>query len=293
MPAEIIDGKAVAADIRESIRQRVEERVEAGLNRPGLATVLVGDDPASHSYVRAKRKACEKAGIESFHHELPGTTPQAEIMELIEKLNGDPKVHGILVQLPLPDGIEEEDVLRLIDVEKDVDGFHPLNLGRLAQKGRDPYFTPCTPSGIIELLKRAGAELSGARAVILGRSNIVGMPVSLLLVKENATITICHSRTKNLEEETRKADVLIAAIGRAEMVRGDWIKPGATVIDVGVNRVDDDSRERGYRLTGDVAFEEALEVAGAITPVPGGVGPMTIAMLLQNTLRAAERMDDR
>jgi 5,10-methylene-tetrahydrofolate dehydrogenase/methenyl tetrahydrofolate cyclohydrolase len=291
MPAEIIDGKAVAADIRESIRLSVEKRVEAGLDRPGLATVLVGDDPASHSYVKAKRKACEKAGILSFHHELPASTPQAEIMELVGKLNADPKVHGILVQLPLPSGIEEEDVLRLIDVEKDVDGFHPLNLGRLAQKGRDPYFTPCTPAGIIELLKRAGAELSGARAVILGRSNIVGMPVSLLLVKENATITICHSRTKDLSEEVRKADVLIAAIGRAEMVRGDWIKPGAYVIDVGVNRVDDETRERGYRLTGDVAFEEALEVAGAITPVPGGVGPMTIAILLQNTLRAAERMD--
>jgi methylenetetrahydrofolate dehydrogenase (NADP+)/methenyltetrahydrofolate cyclohydrolase len=230
-------------------------------------------------------------GIESFHHELAADTPQADVMALVEQLNQDERVHGILVQLPLPDGMDEEAVLRLIDVKKDVDGFHPLNLGRLAQKGRDPYFTPCTPAGIIELLKRAGAELSGARAVVLGRSNIVGMPVSLLLVKENSTVTICHSRTKDLADIARQADVLVAAIGRPEMVRGDWIKPGAFVIDVGVNRVEDDSRERGYRLVGDVAFDEAKEVAAAITPVPGGVGPMTITMLLRNTLRAAERSD--
>ncbi|MGA9531401.1 MAG: bifunctional methylenetetrahydrofolate dehydrogenase/methenyltetrahydrofolate cyclohydrolase FolD [Anaerolineales bacterium] len=291
MTAKRIDGKAIAASIREEIAEAVAARVESGKSRPGLATVLVGDDPASHSYVRSKRKACEQVGIESFHHELPADTPQSEVMALVEELNQDERVNGILVQLPLPDGLDEEAVLRLVDVEKDVDGFHPLNLGRLAQKGRDPYFTPCTPAGIIELLKRAGAELSGARAVVLGRSNIVGMPVSLLLVKENATITICHSRTKDLPDIVREADVLVAAIGRPEMVRGDWIKPGAVVIDVGVNRVDDDSRERGYRLVGDVAYDEAMEVAAAVTPVPGGVGPMTITMLLRNTLKAAERSD--
>jgi methylenetetrahydrofolate dehydrogenase (NADP+)/methenyltetrahydrofolate cyclohydrolase len=291
MVAQRIDGKAIAKSIRDEVAQAVTDRVDAGKIRPGLATVLVGDDPASHSYVRSKRKACAEVGIESFHHELPADTSQADVMALVEELNKDDKVHGILVQLPLPDGMDEEAVLKLIDVEKDVDGFHPLNLGRLAQKGRDPYFTPCTPAGIIELLKRSGAELSGARAVILGRSNIVGMPVSLLLVKENATITICHSRTRDLPDVVREADVLVAAIGRAEMVRGDWIKPGAFVIDVGVNRVDDDTRKRGYRLVGDVAFDEASEVAAAITPVPGGVGPMTIAMLMRNTLKAAERSD--
>jgi 5,10-methylene-tetrahydrofolate dehydrogenase/methenyl tetrahydrofolate cyclohydrolase len=291
MSGDIIDGKAISQQIRDDIKEQVDARLEVGKSRPGLATVLVGDDPASHSYVRAKRRSCEQVGIESFHHELPADTPQEEILALIEELNADERVHGILVQLPLPDGIDEEAVLLKVDVEKDVDGFHPMNLGRLAQKGRDPYFTPCTPAGIIELLKRAGAELSGAKAAILGRSNIVGMPVSLLLVKENATITICHSRTKDIPEITREADVLIAAIGRPEMVKGDWIKPGAYVIDVGVNRVDDDSKKKGYRLVGDVAFDEALEVAEAVTPVPGGVGPMTITMLLQNTLRAATRMD--
>jgi 5,10-methylene-tetrahydrofolate dehydrogenase/methenyl tetrahydrofolate cyclohydrolase len=291
MSADIIDGKEISAQIRDEIKEQVDERLAAGKSRPGLATVLVGDDPASHSYVRAKRRSCEQVGIESFHHELPADTPQEEIVALVEELNADERVHGILVQLPLPDGIDEEAVLLKVDVEKDVDGFHPMNLGRLAQKGRDPYFTPCTPAGIIELLKRAGAELSGAKTAILGRSNIVGMPVSLLLVKENATITICHSRTKDIPDITREADVLIAAIGRPEMVRGDWIKPGAYVIDVGVNRVDDDSKKKGYRLVGDVAFEEALEVAQAITPVPGGVGPMTITMLLRNTLTAATRMD--
>ena len=289
MPAKIIDGKAIAAELRQEVADAVAERVADGKARPGLATVLVGDDPASHSYVRGKRKACEQAGIESFHHELPADTSQAKVIELVEGLNADQRVHGILVQLPLPDEIDEEAVLRVIDVEKDVDGFHPLNLGRLAQKGREPYFTPCTPAGILTLLKKAGAELSGARAVVLGRSNIVGMPVALLLVKENATVTVCHSRTKDLPAVTRQADVLVAAIGRAEMVRADWLQPGAYVIDVGVNRVDDPATESGYRLVGDVAFDEASQVAGAITPVPGGVGPMTIAMLLRNTLTAAER----
>ena len=289
MTAKIIDGKAIAAEIREDIAAGVEKLVSSGGPRPGLATVLVGQDPASHTYVRMKRKACKELGIESFGHELPADASQEEVETLVKDLNADPKVHGILVQLPLPSGLDEEAILRAISIEKDVDGFHPINIGRLAQQGRDPLFVPCTPAGCIVLLKKAGAELSGARAVVVGRSNIVGMPAALLLVKENATVTICHSRTRDLPGVCREADVLIAAIGRAEMIRGDWIKPGAYVIDVGTNRVDDPSVERGYRLTGDVAFDEAVEVAGAITPVPGGVGPMTITGLLQNTLRSAQR----
>lgn len=289
MTAKIIDGKAIAAEIREGIKADVEKLVNSGGPRPGLATVLVGEDPASHTYVRMKRKACKELGIESFGHELSVDASQEEVETLVKDLNADPNVHGILVQLPLPSGLDEEAILRAISIEKDVDGFHPINIGRLAQKGRDPLFVPCTPAGCIILLKKTGAELSGARAVVVGRSNIVGMPAALLLVKENATVTICHSRTKDLPAVCREADVLIAAIGRAEMIRGDWIKPGAYVIDVGTNRVDDPSVERGYRLAGDVAFDEAVEVAGAITPVPGGVGPMTITGLLQNTLRSAQR----
>ena len=289
MTAELIDGKALAAEIRGRVAKEVEAMVAKGMAKPGLATVLVGDDPASHTYVRSKHKACAEAGIESFGHELPADTPQQEIIDLVKSLNEDPKVNGILVQLPLPSGLDEEAVLNVVGIDKDVDGFHPINLGRLAQKGRTPTFVPCTPAGVIELLKRAGAQLEGANAVVLGRSNIVGMPAALLLVKENATVTVCHSRTRNLADVCRQADVLVAAIGRGEMVRGDWIKPGAIVIDVGMNHIDDPSRERGYRLAGDVAFDEAKEVAGAITPVPGGVGPMTIAMLMCNTIAAAER----
>ena len=289
MTAKIIDGKAIAAELREDVAKGVKELIAAGGTQPGLATVLVGDNPASHTYVRMKRKACAKAGIESFHHELPDDASQEEVEKLIQTLNADPKVHGILVQLPLPAGLDEEQILRTISIEKDVDGFHPVNIGRLAQKGREPLFVPCTPAGCMILLEKAGAQIEGANAVVVGRSNIVGMPAALLLVKANATTTICHSRTKDLPAVCREADILIAAIGRAEMIRGDWIKPGAYVIDVGMNRVDDPSRERGYRLTGDVAFDEAMEVAAAITPVPGGVGPMTIAGLLANTLRSAQR----
>ena len=289
MTAKIIDGKAIAAELREDVAKGVKELIAAGGTKPGLATVLVGDNPASHTYVRMKRKACAKAGIESFHHELPDDASQEEVENLLQKLNADSKVHGILVQLPLPAGLDEEQILRTISIEKDVDGFHPVNIGRLAQKGREPLFVPCTPAGCMVLLEKAGAQIEGANAVVVGRSNIVGMPAALLLVKANATTTICHSRTKDLPAVCREADILIAAIGRAEMIRGDWIKPGAYVIDVGMNRVDDPSRERGYRLTGDVAFDEAMEVAAAITPVPGGVGPMTIAGLLANTLRSAQR----
>ncbi len=289
MTAKIIDGKAIAAELREDVAKGVKELIAAGGTQPGLATVLVGDNPASHTYVRMKRKACAKAGIESFHHELADDASQEEVEKLVKMLNEDSKVHGILVQLPLPAGLDEEQILRTINIEKDVDGFHPVNIGRLAQKGREPLFVPCTPAGCMILLEKAGAQIEGANAVVVGRSNIVGMPAALLLVKANATTTICHSRTKDLPAVCREADILIAAIGRAEMIRGDWIKPGAYVIDVGMNRVDDPSRERGYRLTGDVAFDEAMEVAAAITPVPGGVGPMTIAGLLANTLRSAQR----
>ncbi|HSR47252.1 MAG TPA: bifunctional methylenetetrahydrofolate dehydrogenase/methenyltetrahydrofolate cyclohydrolase FolD [Anaerolineales bacterium] len=289
MTATLIDGKAIAKDVREEVARGVEKLLADGGPRPGLATVLVGDNPASHTYVRAKQKASAEVGIESFGHELPATASQAEVEALVGRLNQDPAVHGILVQLPLPAGLDEEAVLKAISIEKDVDGFHPLNIGRLAQKGREPLFVPCTPAGCLVLLKKSGAKLDGANAVVVGRSNIVGMPAALLLVKENATVTICHSRTKDLAGVCRSADVLIAAIGRANMIKGSWIKPGAYVIDVGINRVEDASTKSGYRLVGDVDFDEAVEVAGAITPVPGGVGPMTIALLLQNTLRSASR----
>jgi 5,10-methylene-tetrahydrofolate dehydrogenase/methenyl tetrahydrofolate cyclohydrolase len=289
MTAKIIDGKAIADEMKAAIAEGVKKLVASGI-KPGLATVLVGENPASHTYVGMKRKMCAELGIESFGHTLPATASQQEVETLVKELNADPKVHGILVQLPLPAGLDEEAVLRSISIEKDVDGFHPINIGRLAQKGREPMFVPCTPAGCIILLKKAGAKLSGAKAVVCGRSNIVGMPAALLLVKEDATVTICHSRTKDLAAVCREADILIAAIGRAEMIRGDWIKPGAYVIDVGTNRKEDPSKKSGYRLVGDVAFDEAVEVAGAITPVPGGVGPMTIMGLMQNTLRSAQRM---
>jgi len=291
MKAKIIDGKQIANDIRTSVAEQVAERKRLGKAVPGLATVLVGDDPASHVYVRSKHKACEKLGIASVSHILPASTPQKELEELVESLNQDPKIHGILVQLPLPSSLNEEDVLMKVSLKKDVDGFHPVNIGKLAQKGRTPSFVPCTPAGVIELLRRTGVSIEGKNAVVLGRSNIVGMPVALLLVKENATVTICHSRSQNLPEITRKADILVVSVGKAEMVCGDWVKPGAVVIDVGINHVDDPSTEKGYRLVGDVAFDEVSEVASAITPVPGGVGPMTIAMLMQNTLHAAELAD--
>jgi 5,10-methylene-tetrahydrofolate dehydrogenase/methenyl tetrahydrofolate cyclohydrolase len=289
MTAKIIDGRAIADDLRKDIAKGVEELIAAGGPRPGLATVLVGENPASQTYVRMKQKACAEVGIESFGHTLSDQASQEEVETLVKQLNEDPSVHGILVQLPLPAGLDEEAILRAISIEKDVDGFHPINMGRLAQKGREPLFVPCTPAGCIVLLKKAGAKLEGANAVVVGRSNIVGMPAALLLVKENATVTICHSRTKDLPGVCREADVLIAAIGRPQMIKGDWIKPGAYVIDVGTNRIDDPEAKRGYRLVGDVAFDEAKEVAGAITPSPGGVGPMTIAGLLNNTLRSAQR----
>lgn len=288
MTAQIIDGKLIAEQVRQAVSQDVAAMVASGRTKPGLATVLVGENPASQVYVRAKQKACAQAGIASFGYALPASASQDEVEGLVKELNADSKVNGILVQLPLPSGLDEERVLNSIRIEKDVDGFHPLNIGRLAQKGRDPLFVPCTPYGCIYLLEQVGVKLEGSNAVVLGRSNIVGMPAALLLVRRNATVTICHSRTKDLAEVVRGADVLIAAIGRAQMVRGDWVKPGAAVIDVGINRIEDAAHPKGSRLVGDVCFEEVKEVAGWITPVPGGVGPMTIAMLLKNTVRAAQ-----
>ena len=288
MTAQIIDGKAISEKLLCEIAADVEAMVKEGLPRPGLAAVLVGENPASQQYVKMKRKTCEKNGLESFGYELPKTASQAEVEGLVKQLNADPKVNGILVQLPLPDHLDDEKILNSISIEKDVDGFHPINIGRLAQKGREPLFVPCTPDGCIYLIDQTGFQLKGANAVVLGRSNIVGMPVALLLVKRDATVTICHSRSKDLPSICRSADVLIAAVGRPEMVKADWIKPGAVVIDVGTNRVDDPTTEKGYRLAGDVAFNEAKEVAGWISPYPGGVGPMTITMLLRNTVRAAK-----
>lgn len=288
MSANLIDGKAIAEQVRSEAAAEVAKMVAAGMPRPGLATVLVGDNPASHMYVKNKRKSCEDLGIVSFGHELLATTPQEELDTLVSKLNADPKVNGILVQLPLPAGLDEERTLSLISIEKDVDGFHPINIGRLAMKRRDPLFVPCTPAGCIVLLERSGCKIEGKRAVVLGRSNIVGMPAALLLVRANATVTICHSKTENIADVVRQADILIAAIGRANYVKGSWVKPGAYVIDVGQNSIDDPTKKSGHRMVGDVDFDAAKEVAGAITPVPGGVGPMTIAMLMRNVVRAAQ-----
>ncbi|NOH04244.1 MAG: bifunctional 5,10-methylenetetrahydrofolate dehydrogenase/5,10-methenyltetrahydrofolate cyclohydrolase [Chloroflexi bacterium] len=302
MTAQIIDGTAIAQKVRDEVKEKVAKRLAEGKSQPGLATVLVGDRIDSATYVSMKQKACAELGMTSYHHPLPASISQEELEKLIKELNADPKVNGILVQLPLPDHLDEERVLQLISIEKDVDGFSPINLGRLAQKGREPLFVPCTPYGCIYLLKEAGVKIAGANAVVLGRSNIVGMPAALLLIKENATVTVVHSKTKDIPAVLRDADIIIAAIGRAEMVRGDWIKPGAAVIDVGINgipKLNPDgtpmiSQKTGkpmQKLVGDVNFEEAKEVAGFITPVPGGVGPMTIAMLMANTLRAAEIQD--
>lgn len=288
MTAKIIDGKAIAEEIRQEIAEAVTKMRVSHDYTPGLATVLVGENPASATYVRMKQKACADVGIRSIGRELPADAPQEEVAALVSALNADPEVNGILVQLPLPNHLDEEAILSSIDLVKDVDGFHPLNIGRLAMKGRDPLFIPCTPYGVMVLLEKAGVQLSGAEAVVVGRSNIVGLPVAMLLQKANATVTICHSRTKDLAGHVRRADIVVAAIGRAEMITGEMIKPGAAVIDVGTNQKEDPTKKRGYRLVGDVDFESVKEVAGAITPVPGGVGPMTITMLLKNTLRAAE-----
>src|SRR5512136_263188 len=288
MTAQLIDGKAIAQKVRDEVAAEVARRAASEKMQPTLATVLVGDRPDSAAYVASKGKACAELGMGSISQHLPGDATQEQVEVLVRQLNADSKVNGILVQLPMPAQIIEERVLSLISIEKDVDGFSPLNIGRLAQKGREPLFVPCTPYGCIYLLEQAGVKIEGANAVVLGRSNIVGMPAALLLISRNATVTVCHSRTRDLPAVVRQADILIAAIGRTEMVRGDWIKPGAAVIDVGINSVPDATKKSGHRLVGDVNFNEAKEVAGFITPVPGGVGPMTIAMLMRNTLRAAE-----
>ncbi|HET89672.1 MAG TPA: bifunctional methylenetetrahydrofolate dehydrogenase/methenyltetrahydrofolate cyclohydrolase FolD [Chloroflexi bacterium] len=289
MTAQLIDGKAIAGQIYAEIEAEVAELKEKHGVTPGLATVLVGENPASQSYVRSKQKTCTTCGFNSIGEHLPADAPQEDVEALVKRLNQDPTIHGILVQLPLPKHLDEEKILGMISLEKDVDGFHPVNIGRLSMKGRKPLFVPCTPGGCIELLIRSGVEISGKEAVILGRSNIVGLPVAMLLLHRDATITICHSRTRDLPETCRRADILIAAVGRPEMVKADWVKPGAAVIDVGINRVEDPSAKRGYRLVGDVDFDDVNQVAGYLTPVPGGVGPMTIAMLMWNTLAGAKR----
>ena len=279
MRAKLIDGKAIAAEVRESVRQRAAALIARGV-RPGLAVVLVGDDPASQVYVRNKDKAAREAGFEARTLARPATTTQGELLALIGELNRDASVHGILVQLPLPKGLDADAVVRALDPRKDVDGLHPENVAALASGRRG--LVPCTPAGCIELCDRSGVALGGARVVVIGRSMLVGKPFALLALARDATVTICHSKTRDLPGVCREADVLVAAVGRAEMVRGSWIKPGATVLDVGINRGSDG------KLVGDVAFAEAGERAGALTPVPGGVGPMTIAMLLANTVSAAE-----
>ena len=289
MTAQLIDGKAIAGQIYEEIRAAVAElKTKHGIT-PGLATVLVGENPASKSYVSSKQKTCTEVGFYSIGEHLAEDASQDEVEGLVKRLNADPTIHGILVQLPLPRHLNEEKILSAVSIEKDVDGFHPLNIGRLAMKGRKPLFVPCTPAGCIELLVRSGVQIEGAEAVVLGRSNIVGLPVSMLLLHRNATLTICHSRSHDLPGICRRADILVAAVGQAGMVKADWVKPGAAVIDVGINRVEDAGSKRGYRLVGDVDFEQVKEVAGHLTPVPGGVGPMTIAMLMWNTLAGAKR----
>ncbi|MCM3495304.1 bifunctional methylenetetrahydrofolate dehydrogenase/methenyltetrahydrofolate cyclohydrolase FolD [Paenibacillus lactis] len=279
--ATIINGKQISEEIREGIALEVQQLSKQGV-RPGLAVVLVGDDPASHVYVRNKEKACHDLGFYSEVHRLPADSSQEEVLALVDKLNKQSSIHGILVQLPLPGHIQEKAVIDAIAVEKDVDGFHPVNVGNLVIG--DDSLLPCTPAGVIELIKRTGVEISGKHAVVIGRSNIVGKPVSLLLQRENATVTMCHSRTSNMPEIAKQADILVVAIGRANMIDASYVKPGAVIIDIGMNRL-----ENG-KLAGDVDFASVKEISGPITPVPGGVGPMTITMLMKNTLLAAKRL---
>lgn len=294
MPAEIISGTETARTIRAELTDQVARIRDSGARIPGLATVLVGEDPASRAYVGMKNRAAKEVGIHSRQIDLPATISEDELLGWIEGLNADPEIHGILVQLPLPGHIDEARVLEAVRPEKDVDGFHPMSVGRLAT-GDPDVLAPCTPAGIVELLLRHGHPPSGKHAVIVGRSNIVGKPMAALLLRKgeggDATVTVAHSRTRDLGAVTRLADILIVAIGRPGTVTREMVRPGAVVIDVGVNRVDDPSTEKGYRLVGDVDFEGAREVAAAITPVPGGVGPMTIAMLLSNTVRAFRAME--
>lgn len=286
--AKIIDGNAVSAEVRAAVARRISALRETGGPVPGLAVVLVGDDPASQVYVRNKNKRAAEVGMNSFEHRLPVETSEVELLALVERLNMDANVHGILVQLPLPKQIDARKILEAIHPAKDVDGFHPFNVGRLVTGG--PALVPCTPLGCLLLAKRELGDLAGKRAIVLGRSNIVGKPMAQLLLRESATVTVAHSKTHDLAAECRRADIVVAAVGRPEMVRGDWIKAGALVLDVGINRVP--GTEPGKtRLVGDVAFAEAVTRAGAITPVPGGIGPMTIAILLRNALEACCRLN--
>ena len=277
--AKLLMGKEVSDRIKDEMKNKVAKLKEKGIN-PGLAVILVGEDPASRVYVSNKKKACEYIGINSFEYRLPEDTKEAELLEMIEKLNNDNTVSGILCQLPVPKHINEEAIINAINPKKDVDAFHPVNVGKIMTGNYD--FVPCTPAGVMELIKESGIDVCGKECVVVGRSNIVGKPMSMLLLHENGTVTVCHSRTQNLKEKTKSADILVAAVGVPNFITGDMIKPGAVVIDVGINRI------APKTLVGDVDFESAKEVAGAITPVPGGVGPMTIAMLMKNTLKAAE-----
>jgi len=290
MTAQIIDGKQVAEDMRAELKEEVTKLKKQGII-PGLGVILVGEDPASKSYVTAKERTCEEIGIYSDDNRLPAETSQEELMTLVEKMNKDPKIHGILVQLPLPKHLNEAEVLLAIDPAKDVDGFHPMNVGKMVVD--EKAFLPCTPHGVIQLLIRSGVEIEGAEVVIVGRSNIVGKPLANMLIqknpKGNATVTVCHTRTKDLAVHTRRADILIAAAGQPNTITADMVKEGVVVIDVGVNRVEDPTKKKGYRLVGDVDFERVAEKASLITPVPGGVGPMTITMLLYNTVESAKR----
>ena len=291
MPASLIDGNAIGATMRSELGSEITKLRKTGVT-PGLAVVLVGDNPASQVYVRMKGKACDDAGLYHETIKLPKETSEADLMALLERLNVNSKIHGILVQLPLPKQIDTNRALHRIDPRKDVDGFHPENIGKVVV-GDPTGFRPATPYGVQQLLIRTGVETKGAHAVVVGRSNIVGRPMAALLLQDapggNATVTVCHSRTRHIEQQTLQGDILIVAIGKPEFVTGDMVKPGAVVIDVGVNRVDDPSRKQGYRLVGDVKFQEAKQIASAITPVPGGVGPMTITMLLYNTVQAARQ----
>jgi methylenetetrahydrofolate dehydrogenase (NADP+)/methenyltetrahydrofolate cyclohydrolase len=295
LPAELIDGAAIARGIRERVAREVADVAARGV-KPGLTVVLVGDNPASASYVRSKAVAADEAGIYSTTIRLPATTSQSDLLSCVDELNADPRVHGILVQMPLPEQIEPDSVILRIDPAKDVDGFHPVNVGKLLIGQRDG-FVPCTPAGILELLRASGVTTTGKECVIVGRSNIVGKPMAALLMQDaadaNCTVTVCHRHTRDLRAHVAGAEILIVAAGRANLITGDMIRPGAVVIDVGMNRVSDPSTRSGYRLVGDVEFETASEVASLITPVPGGVGPMTIAMLLSNTVLSARRFAER
>jgi methylenetetrahydrofolate dehydrogenase (NADP+)/methenyltetrahydrofolate cyclohydrolase len=292
MTAKIIDGKQIAAQMREELKAEAARLKERGIV-PGLGVILVGDNPASQSYVTAKEKACREIGIYSDDNRLPASTGQRELIALISRMNSDPKIHGILVQLPLPKHLDESEVLFAVNPEKDVDGFHPVNVGKMVAGQR--AFLPCTPNGVVQLLLRSGVRIEGAHVVIVGRSNIVGKPLANMLIQKsptgNATVTVCHTRTKNLSSHTLRADIIVAAAGCPNAITADMVKEGAVVIDVGVNRIEDATKKSGFRLVGDVDFEGVKEKASLITPVPGGVGPMTITMLLYNTVESAKRAD--